>query len=153
MAAPVRWVRGLEPNQRLLGPEPSVLPLNYPGAALSVSTPNSMLLSITTTYRPATDLGYLLHKNPARSHELELAFGRAHMFYPEASDECCTFALLLDWWSRPSSCSASFQRCRSNSLSRSLISPWAHARPCTSPHAGFSDPWIPSRAVVGPTAP
>jgi 3' terminal RNA ribose 2'-O-methyltransferase Hen1 len=55
-----------------------------------------MLLSITTTVRPATDLGYLLHKNPARSHELELAFGRAHMFYPEASDERCTFALLLD---------------------------------------------------------
>ena len=55
-----------------------------------------MLLSITTTYRPATDLGYLLHKNPARSHELELAFGRAHMFYPEATDERCTFVLLLD---------------------------------------------------------
>jgi Hen1-like subunit of RNA repair complex len=55
-----------------------------------------MLLSITTTLRPATDLGYLLHKHPARSHELELAFGRAHMFYPEATDERCTFALLLD---------------------------------------------------------
>ncbi len=55
-----------------------------------------MLLSITTTYRPATDLGYLLHKHPARSHELELAFGCAHMFYPEATDERCTFALLLD---------------------------------------------------------
>ena len=55
-----------------------------------------MLLSITTTHRPATDLGYLLHKNPARSHELELAFGRAHMFYPEATEERCTFALLLD---------------------------------------------------------
>ena len=55
-----------------------------------------MLLSITTTYRPATDLGFLLHKNPARSQELELAFGRAHMFYPEASNERCTFALLLD---------------------------------------------------------
>ena len=55
-----------------------------------------MLLSITTTCRPATDLGYLLHKNPARSQELELAFGRAHMFYPEATDERCTFVLLLD---------------------------------------------------------
>jgi len=55
-----------------------------------------MLLLITTTLRPATDLGYLLHKHPARSHELELAFGRAHMFYPEATDERCTFALLLD---------------------------------------------------------
>jgi hypothetical protein len=55
-----------------------------------------MLLSITTTLRPATDLGYLLHKNPARSHELEMAFGRAHMFYPEATGERCTFALVLD---------------------------------------------------------
>ena len=55
-----------------------------------------MLLSITTTYRPATDLGFLLHKNPVRSQELELGFGRAHMFYPEASNERCTFALLLD---------------------------------------------------------
>src|SRR5262245_17618388 len=55
-----------------------------------------MLLSITTTHKPATDLGYLLHKNPARSQELELAFGRAHMFYPEATDERCTFALVLD---------------------------------------------------------
>jgi hypothetical protein len=55
-----------------------------------------MLLSITTTHRPATDLGYLLHKNPTHSQELELAFGRAHMFYPEATDERCTFALALD---------------------------------------------------------
>ena len=55
-----------------------------------------MLLSITTTVRPATDLGFLLHKHPARSQELELAFGRAHMFYSEATDERCTFALLLD---------------------------------------------------------
>jgi 3' terminal RNA ribose 2'-O-methyltransferase Hen1 len=55
-----------------------------------------MLLTITTTHRPATDLGYLLHKNPARGHELELAFGRAHMVYPEASDERCKFALMLD---------------------------------------------------------
>ena len=28
-----------------------------------------MLLTITTTFRPATDLGYLLHKNPARCQE------------------------------------------------------------------------------------
>jgi 3' terminal RNA ribose 2'-O-methyltransferase Hen1 len=55
-----------------------------------------MLLTITTTYRPATDLGYLLHKNPARHQEAELAFGRAHLFYPEAGEDRCTFALLLD---------------------------------------------------------
>ena len=30
-----------------------------------------MLLTITTTHRPATDLGYLLHKNPARAQTNE----------------------------------------------------------------------------------
>src|SRR5262245_64003258 len=55
-----------------------------------------MLLSISTTYRPATDLGYLLHKNPSRAQEVQFGFGRAHMFYPEANDERCTFVLLLD---------------------------------------------------------
>ena len=34
MRPPPVWVRGLESNQRPLGPEPSVLPLNYPGAEL-----------------------------------------------------------------------------------------------------------------------
>jgi len=45
---------------------------------------------------PATGLGYLLHKNPGRLHEFELSFGKAYVFYPEASDERCTAALLLD---------------------------------------------------------
>jgi len=55
-----------------------------------------MLLSVATTHRPATDLGFLLHKNPARVHELDLGFGQAVMFYPEASAERCEFALALD---------------------------------------------------------
>jgi 3' terminal RNA ribose 2'-O-methyltransferase Hen1 len=55
-----------------------------------------MLLTITTTRVPATDLGYLLHKNPARAQEFELSFGKAHVFYPEATAERCTAALLLD---------------------------------------------------------
>src|SRR5919108_1478750 len=55
-----------------------------------------MLLTITTTHRPATDLGYLLHKNPSRCQSFELAFGHAHVFYPESSPERCTAALLLD---------------------------------------------------------
>ena len=55
-----------------------------------------MLLTITTTHQPATDLGYLLHKNPSRLHSFELSFGQAHVFYPEASAERCTAALLLD---------------------------------------------------------
>lgn len=55
-----------------------------------------MLLTITTTHQPATDIGFLLHKNPAVVHHAELPFGSAHMFYPEASEGLCTFALALD---------------------------------------------------------
>jgi 3' terminal RNA ribose 2'-O-methyltransferase Hen1 len=55
-----------------------------------------MLLTITTTHSPATDLGYLLHKNPARVQSFPLSFGQAHVFYPEAAAERCTAALLLD---------------------------------------------------------
>jgi 3' terminal RNA ribose 2'-O-methyltransferase Hen1 len=55
-----------------------------------------MLLTITTTHNPATDLGYLLHKNPARVQSFPLSFGQAHVFYPEATPERCTAALLLD---------------------------------------------------------
>lgn len=55
-----------------------------------------MLLTITTTHQPATDLGYLLHKNPARVQEFELPFGKAFVFYPEVTTERCTAALLLD---------------------------------------------------------
>jgi 3' terminal RNA ribose 2'-O-methyltransferase Hen1 len=55
-----------------------------------------MLLTITNTKSPASDLGYLLHKNPARWQSFELAFGKAHVFYPEVSTDRCTAALLLD---------------------------------------------------------
>ena len=44
----------------------------------------------------ATDLGYLVAKNPARTQSFELPFGMAHVFYPEASQERCTVALLLE---------------------------------------------------------
>src|SRR3954470_1140208 len=55
-----------------------------------------MLLTITNATAPATDLGYLLHKNPARVQSFELSFGKAHVFYPEATSERCTAAMLLD---------------------------------------------------------
>ncbi|RZK42358.1 MAG: 3' terminal RNA ribose 2'-O-methyltransferase Hen1 [Hymenobacter sp.] len=55
-----------------------------------------MLLTSTTTHQPATDLGYLLHKNPARLQSVEVSGGQAHVFYPEATAERCTAALLLD---------------------------------------------------------
>jgi 3' terminal RNA ribose 2'-O-methyltransferase Hen1 len=55
-----------------------------------------VLLTISTTHRPATDLGFLLHKHPDRGQSFSLPFGRARVFYPEASEERCTAALLLD---------------------------------------------------------
>jgi len=55
-----------------------------------------MLLTITNTHPPATDLGYLLHKSPDRLHSFSLAYGKAHVFYPEATAERCTCALLLE---------------------------------------------------------
>src|SRR5205823_8798933 len=55
-----------------------------------------MLLTITTTYQPATDLGFLLHKHPDRVQSFDLAFGRVHVFCPEAGPDRCTAALLLD---------------------------------------------------------
>jgi 3' terminal RNA ribose 2'-O-methyltransferase Hen1 len=55
-----------------------------------------MLLTLTLTRPPATDLGYLLHKHPERVQEFSLPFGAAHVFYPEVSEERCTAALLLD---------------------------------------------------------
>ncbi len=55
-----------------------------------------MLLTITTTHRPATDLGYLLHKNPGRFQVFDLSFGRAHVFYGEATEDRCSASLMLD---------------------------------------------------------
>lgn len=55
-----------------------------------------MLLTITTTHNPATDLGFLLHKNPSRCQSYDLNFGHVHVFYPVASAEQCTVAVILD---------------------------------------------------------
>jgi 3' terminal RNA ribose 2'-O-methyltransferase Hen1 len=55
-----------------------------------------MLLTVTTTHQPATDLGFLLHKHPDKHQEFPLPFGRAHVFYPEATEQRCTAALVLD---------------------------------------------------------
>jgi len=59
----------------------------------------AVLLTITTTATtagPATDLGYLLHKNPARLQSVALSFGTGHVFYPEAAEVRCTAALLVE---------------------------------------------------------
>jgi 3' terminal RNA ribose 2'-O-methyltransferase Hen1 len=55
-----------------------------------------MFLTITASFAPATDLGYLLHKNPYRPQSVELPFGRAHIFYPQTGAERCTAALMLE---------------------------------------------------------
>jgi 3' terminal RNA ribose 2'-O-methyltransferase Hen1 len=55
-----------------------------------------VLLTITTTRAPATDLGFLLHKHPDRVQSFEQSAGQAHVFYPEAADGRCTAALLLE---------------------------------------------------------
>jgi 3' terminal RNA ribose 2'-O-methyltransferase Hen1 len=55
-----------------------------------------MYLTISSTHQPATDLGYLLHKRPGKLHTVDLSFGRAHVFYPEATETRCTAALLLE---------------------------------------------------------
>jgi hypothetical protein len=35
-----------------------------------------MLLTISTTHQPATDLGYLLHKDPSKCQTFEESFGK-----------------------------------------------------------------------------
>ncbi|HEY8978812.1 MAG TPA: 3' terminal RNA ribose 2'-O-methyltransferase Hen1 [Streptomyces sp.] len=58
-----------------------------------------MFLTITTTgtpERPATDLGYLLHKHPDKAQTFSTSYGTAHVLYPEASPDRCTAALLLE---------------------------------------------------------
>lgn len=55
-----------------------------------------MLVQITTTHQPATDLGFLLHKHPEKFQSVELSHGKAHIFYPEATEQKATAALLVD---------------------------------------------------------
>ena len=60
-----------------------------------------MLLTITATPPPgadwpATDLGFLLHKNPERVQAFDVTYGKAHVFYPAAGPQECTAALLLE---------------------------------------------------------
>jgi len=55
-----------------------------------------MLMTLTSTHGMATDIGFLLRKNPARPQSFSLSFGKAHVFYPEATPERCTVALLVE---------------------------------------------------------
>lgn len=49
-----------------------------------------MLVSLTSTTPVATDLGFLLHKHPDRVRSVDIGFGRAHVYYPEATSDRCT---------------------------------------------------------------
>lgn len=55
-----------------------------------------MLLTLSTTHQPATDLGFLLYKHPDKVQNFKLSFGEAHVFYPEATPERCTVAMYVD---------------------------------------------------------
>jgi 3' terminal RNA ribose 2'-O-methyltransferase Hen1 len=55
-----------------------------------------VLLTVTTTIDPATDLGYLLHKHPDKRQSFPISAGSAHVFYPVSTPAECTAALLLD---------------------------------------------------------
>ena len=55
-----------------------------------------MFVSLATTHRPASDLGFLLMKHPDRAHEFDLAFGKAVVFFPRADEERCEAVLTLD---------------------------------------------------------
>jgi 3' terminal RNA ribose 2'-O-methyltransferase Hen1 len=55
-----------------------------------------VMLTVTTTRVPATDLGYLLMKHPDRVHQFEVPAGTAYVCFPEATEQRCTAALILD---------------------------------------------------------
>src|SRR5688500_17060880 len=55
-----------------------------------------MLLTLSTTHSPATDLSFLLHMHPDRFQSFDLSFGKVHVFYSEASEARCTACMMLD---------------------------------------------------------
>ena len=55
-----------------------------------------MLLTLSTTMPQATDFGFLLHKHPDKAQSFSTSMGTAHVFWPEASAERSTVALLLE---------------------------------------------------------
>jgi 3' terminal RNA ribose 2'-O-methyltransferase Hen1 len=58
--------------------------------------PLKLVLIITATCQPATDLGFLLHKNPGTIFRANLSFGRAMIFYPTAESDTTTAVLQLE---------------------------------------------------------
>ena len=54
-----------------------------------------MIFSISTTHYPATDIGFLLHKNPDEFHKIPFNFGDVYIFYPYGSPELCMATLIV----------------------------------------------------------
>jgi 3' terminal RNA ribose 2'-O-methyltransferase Hen1 len=55
-----------------------------------------VLVTLSTTHVPATDLGYLLAKHPDKVQRFTVSTGTAHVFYPQVDEHRCTVALLLE---------------------------------------------------------
>ena len=55
-----------------------------------------MMLTISTTHQPATDLDFLLSKHPEKCQSFHLNFGTAHVFYPVADEARCAATLLVE---------------------------------------------------------
>ena len=55
-----------------------------------------MLLTISAEGNNSNILSFLLHKHPDKLQTAELSVGKAHVFYPEYSQEKTTAALLLE---------------------------------------------------------
>ncbi|MCQ3806499.1 MAG: hypothetical protein KTV16_04265 [Acidimicrobiia bacterium] len=55
-----------------------------------------MLVSLTSTAPEASDLGFLLHEHPDRVRSVDVGFGRADVFYPEATPQRCTATLFVE---------------------------------------------------------
>lgn len=55
-----------------------------------------MLLTLTNRTPPAHELSFLLHKHPDKVQTFSVAFGQAHVFYPEVSEGCCTVCLCME---------------------------------------------------------
>jgi 3' terminal RNA ribose 2'-O-methyltransferase Hen1 len=55
-----------------------------------------VLLTLATNHEPATDLGFLLVKHPDRVHEFDLPHGTAYVCFPEATEQYCRAALIVE---------------------------------------------------------
>ena len=84
-----------------------------------------MLVSLTSTTPDATELGFLLHKHPDRLRSVDVGFGRAHVFYPEATPDRCTATLFVE----VDSFAASKRHPRRQSFHLGGLEPYVNDRP------------------------